>query len=87
MKIGTRIHLNNGRAAKFDGDPMIDKPRMGYNWFYWLPVFRTNGGNPFEKQVLDIRFSWFHHWFGFTLYPSWINDKENQAQKLTIKKE
>ena len=82
MKIGSRLHLSTMKSAKYDGDIMIDKPRFGYNWFYILPNISWNKGNPLKKQVVDIRFAWLCFCFGFTLYPSWVNKKENQACQI-----
>ena len=79
MRIGNRLYLSFGQAAKFNGDPMIDNPRHGYNWFYYLPHMRTNKGNPFKKEVLDVSFSWLCYFWGITIYPAWVNNLENSA--------
>ncbi len=86
MKISNRIYINFGKAGKFDGDIMLDNPRHGYNWFYYLPHFHSNKGNPFKSHVLGMGLFWLCFWFGFTLYPSWVNKKENQASQLKSNK-
>lgn len=60
-------YLNKGKAAKWDGDPCI-VPSMGFNWFYWFPRVRWNGGSLFRKEVIDLGFSWFCFWIGITIY-------------------
>ena len=91
MKIGQRLFINFGKAAKWDGSPMIDNPRHGYNWFYYRPHFRTNKGNPFKKEVLDVSFSWLCFWVGLTWCPAWVKKQDvvnaYNAYLITTQKE
>ncbi len=83
MKINERLYITLGKASKHVGDVCV-KPILGYNWFYFLPHFHWNKGNPFKKQVVDVSFSWFIFWLGITLWPKWVCKKENQADTLKV---
>lgn len=76
-------YLNKGKACKYDGDSCI-KPKMGYNWFYWFPVFRWNGGSLFRKEVLDFHASWLCYYIGITIYGNQNTDWGEQKDNLAV---
>jgi hypothetical protein len=76
-------YFNHGKAAKYDGDPTIT-PKMGYNWFFWLPYIKWNGGSIFRKEVFDFGISWLCFWTGVTIYANQNVEPANQIKSEFI---
>lgn len=72
------VSFSYGVAGAWDGDPCIE-PRMGRNWFLWLPHIHWNGGRPWRNEVVDVSFNWLFFWVGVTVWKPWT--KESSANK------
>lgn len=74
--------FSKGKASLWDGkDLTLDKPRYGYNWFFWFPRLHWNGGFPWKREVTDISCSWLMFWLGVTIWRGRVS--QDKADSLS----
>lgn len=58
-----------GRIAKDDIIEDFENSRYGFYWWFWLPVYMSNGGSIKRREVVDISVSFLCFWCGVILWP------------------
>lgn len=60
--------FSGGMAGRQYTD-ICERPRFGFNWWFWLPHINWNGGRFSHDEVVDVNLHWLCFWCSVTFWP------------------
>lgn len=58
-----------GRVMPTDTIEDFEDPKYGFYWWFWMPVYQSNGGSFKKGHCVDVSIMWMCFSFGLIFWP------------------
>ena len=68
-----KVNFSCGKSYRPKKGEVIDngeKQMFGFCWFFWVPLYVSNGGKFRKNDVVDINICWLFFWVSVTFWPN-----------------